>query len=1032
MDATPNGEETNKADETSSQEIKDGVDVGDNKDTSPSLGNPSPPQDDQQKSTELTVNNSTEDSANNGENKIKSSGVDDSRESVAETVSKADSTEDGTKRPDDGLKPLDNEEHAAANGTESFENSSNATSKDGLKTQDSISMKSSVSDDLKTPDSETVSKDSAEDGTKTPHSSPDLPIKDGAKPTDDNEKHSAEDDKENVKDSSNNSAEGALTTRDDILNESNEDDTKPSDDSPSNHKENSSKPTDKSPKQSSEGLSKATDSNVEGSEKSSDNGPKTPDSSSNKCTEVSTNELDDNSKTTTENDISKSSEDSVITPDKSTKDALEDKSKASSKNGPKEHSNTTQDDTQDSTRTPSGKSKEVTFKETDDSNEITSKEDFKVGSKAHDDRVIESTEEGTETTNDNEDDVKLTKDNFGEVKENGTGANDHSSKDSKSGEYHDNKVSKETENRKQATYSATAEGQGLHEAMAEIEAQFTVTVKSTWNGESNSDSSEYKPTVVIKSQHVSDHIETMIVDNKDGTFSITYLITQAAEYEIEIKVQEKEISGSPFKLNVIPFDISTSAEVHGLQSEILLGSEGKFEVKLRQTKGKNNLLPEVKFEPLGGGDILRPLSVDDNQDGSFTVSYIISEECEYSIKVQIQGKDIHGSPFKIKASSPAKFSTAEGNGLKYALVGAEGNFAVTTRGADGNAVYCPHSSPQVYITYPGENAPEQIAKLDNNEDGSYLVRYVLTEEKIHKVEIKIDNVEIPGSPFDLDVKMQQFNPLFEFGREGDGEGEFQKPWGVAVNSAGEIIVTDRVRNNIQVFTSNGKYLKTIGKEGSAEGELRQPTGVVCDKGDNIIVADTKNHRIQVFTKDGSFLRCFGTKGSGRGKLHTPLDLSLAVNGNIIVTDYGNQRVQVFSSEGKFVLKFCDRPEGKLDHPIDCVLLDDQYYVSEEDEACIKIYNKRGRFLYSFGCQGSLNGEFDRPFGLTVDKFNRLVVTDSCNDRVQLFTKEGVFAGKFGKRGRDLGCLKGPSAIEVMKDGKYVVTDSRNKRIQVFE
>ena len=41
-------------------------------------------------------------------------------------------------------------------------------------------------------------------------------------------------------------------------------------------------------------------------------------------------------------------------------------------------------------------------------------------------------------------------------------------------------------------------------------------------------------------------------------------------------------------------------------------------------------------------------------------------------------------------------------------------------------------------------------------------------------------------------------PRFSFGREGTGDGEFSRPWGICCDHKGRIILADRSNNRIQV------------------------------------------------------------------------------------------------------------------------------------------------------------------------------------------------------------------------------------------
>lgn len=65
--------------------------------------------------------------------------------------------------------------------------------------------------------------------------------------------------------------------------------------------------------------------------------------------------------------------------------------------------------------------------------------------------------------------------------------------------------------------------------------------------------------------------------------------------------------------------------------------------------------------------------------------------------------------------------------------------------------------------------------------------------------------------------------LLSFGESGSGNGQFSPPEGVAVDSQGNIYITDRDNHRVQKFDSNGTYLSQFG---SQPGELQMPSAVV--------------------------------------------------------------------------------------------------------------------------------------------------------------------------------------------------------------
>ena len=88
---------------------------------------------------------------------------------------------------------------------------------------------------------------------------------------------------------------------------------------------------------------------------------------------------------------------------------------------------------------------------------------------------------------------------------------------------------------------------------------------------------------------------------------------------------------------------------------------------------------------------------------------------------------------------------------------------------------------------------------------------------------------------------------FKFGTYGSGDGQFNYPKGVAVDSTGHIYVADTNNHRIQVFDSSGYFLFEVGTYGTGNGQFDRPTGVTVDSTGKIYVSDSGNIRIQVFS-----------------------------------------------------------------------------------------------------------------------------------------------------------------------------------------
>ena len=375
-------------------------------------------------------------------------------------------------------------------------------------------------------------------------------------------------------------------------------------------------------------------------------------------------------------------------------------------------------------------------------------------------------------------------------------------------------------------------------------------------------------------------------------------------------------------------------------------------------------------------------------------------------------------------------STTEGEGISEASVGLESNFLLTTRNAEGEQCYNERDCVTVEIkNQRGHDCATEV-RFKDEKDGSYKVRYFLKDTGKCQVSVKVNEEHIRGSPFPLKPKPRQFRHVLSFGQPGSSVGMLRLPYGVAVNERDEIAVTEISNHRVQVFSSNGTYLRSFGRKGDKQGELNWPAGIAFDKNKRSIVVDSNNHRVQLFNDQGEYLSQFGGEGNLDHQLRDPLGLSVDRNENIIVADKGNKVIKTFSPSGQFLYKLGEG-EG-FTSPCHCIQYDKYLIVSETAEHCIKVFDINGNFLYKFGNKGNRDGEFNSPHFLSVNKAGHLMVCDTDNDRVQVFELSGKFITKFGKQGNGPGEFKGLTSTAVLSDGRIVVADWLNNCIQIFE
>lgn len=261
------------------------------------------------------------------------------------------------------------------------------------------------------------------------------------------------------------------------------------------------------------------------------------------------------------------------------------------------------------------------------------------------------------------------------------------------------------------------------------------------------------------------------------------------------------------------------------------------------------------------------------------------------------------------------------------------------------------------------------------------------------------------------------------------------PYGVAVNSLGQIYVSDMGSNRVLVFDADGNLLAKWDKQGSAAGEFNTMGfgGLAIDANDNVFVVDNANFRIQKFDKDGKFLTQWGSEGTDDGQFVRAIGIAVDVDGNVYVTDDGNPFVQKFDNNGKFLMKFGGDGEGdgKFKHATG-IAVDPQgiIYVADYETKFVQKFASDGTFLVSWKMGTDINIK-GTPEGIAVDSAGNVYVTDYDLGRVQVFDAEGNPLRAFGDEHVLDNPFRRPTAIAFGNGKMYVVSQSGNK-VSVIE
>ncbi len=141
-----------------------------------------------------------------------------------------------------------------------------------------------------------------------------------------------------------------------------------------------------------------------------------------------------------------------------------------------------------------------------------------------------------------------------------------------------------------------------------------------------------------------------------------------------------------------------------------------------------------------------------------------------------------------------------------------------------------------------------------------------------------------------------------------GNARFNGPVGVAIDSDGNIFVSDSNNHAIRRITRAGvvtTWAGIAGVDGATNGDrlaatFSKPAELAFDKHGNLFVADSFNHLIRKISRDGKVSAVTGVAGAdgsvdgsnGQARLFNPYGLAMSSDGSLIVSDTYNELIRV--------------------------------------------------------------------------------------------------------------------------------------------
>jgi sugar lactone lactonase YvrE len=308
----------------------------------------------------------------------------------------------------------------------------------------------------------------------------------------------------------------------------------------------------------------------------------------------------------------------------------------------------------------------------------------------------------------------------------------------------------------------------------------------------------------------------------------------------------------------------------------------------------------------------------------------------------------------------------------------------------------------------------------------------------------------------------------------DGTGSaarFNLPQGVAVDSVGNVYVSDSYNYTIRKITPAAVVTTLAGQagsSGSADGfgegaRFNHPVGITVDSAGNLYVADTFNHTIRKVTAVGTVTTLAGLAGSSgsadgigsSARFYFPYGVTVDSAGNLYVADSNNYTIRkITPATAVTTLAGLAGSFGSVDgtgsaarfHSPDGVAVDSagNVYVADSANSTIRKITPAAvvTTLAGLASPGNEDGtgsaaRFYFPIGVAVDSAGNLYVADTFNHTIRKITPVGVvttLAGLAGSSGSADGTgstarFASPYGVAVDSAGNVYVADTGNFTIR---
>ena len=327
--------------------------------------------------------------------------------------------------------------------------------------------------------------------------------------------------------------------------------------------------------------------------------------------------------------------------------------------------------------------------------------------------------------------------------------------------------------------------------------------------------------IISQLQSSKGDIPVEVKDNKDGSYSASFVIKQVGEAKLSVTIEGEHIKGSPYNVMV-------GREYKSIDKPIKIVNDG--------------------------GNMGCPWAIAFGRDGVWAVT-----DCSYQCVYIFDGQGQLVRKFGSSGKGNGQFSNPQGlafDANNQLYVSEYSNHRVQKFNINGQYLlqfgYQGSGNGQLY--YP--------TGITVHNERLYIAEYGSCRISVFQLDGQFCRIIGSGQlscPYDVTVNSNGHLLVANYGNhciisftlDGTYVGRFDKtqlssPMGLTTDMHGFVLVTENNNHRVTIFDQDGACVHQFGSRGSANGQFSNPHGIAISPIGNIYVADYSNKRVQIF------------------------------------------------------------------------------------------------------------------------------------------------------------------------------------------